>query len=142
MNIVKKENEAMNIPTQTEVKPRTFRFDIFKGAVDASGKVSKLKSVGSAQLTDGCKTYTLYIKTFLRDVFYVLPEQKESRSADYVVLTREPSRNPNRKFFWNSVGTGVLLTGENAGLLKLSWDMLGCDDVYLNLYPKKPVGEM
>jgi hypothetical protein len=141
MNTVKKENETTINSAENEAKPRSFRFDIFKGAQDASGKVSKVKSVGSAQLTDGCKTYTLYLKTFLHDVFYLLPEQKTSRLMDYVVLTREPSRNPNRKYFWNSVGSGILLTGENAGLLKLSWDMLGCDDVYLNLYPKKNIGE-
>jgi len=140
MNTAKVENIVVPMPTNE--KPRTYRFDIFKGVKDASGKVSKVKSVGSAALTEGTKTYTLYIKTFLHDPFYVLPEQKPSRTADYVILTREPSRIPNRKYFWNSVGSGVLLTNENAGLLKLCWDMLGCDDVYLNLYPKKPSGDL
>lgn len=122
-------------------KAKAYRFDVFKGAVDANGKVHKLKSVGNGYLVDGCKTYTIYLKTFLEDVFYLLPEQKKMTKADFVILTREPSQNPARKFFWNNVGEGSVLTGENAGLLQLSWDMLGVSDIYLNLYPRNPNGE-
>lgn len=125
----------------TQEKQKAFRFDVFKGAVDANGKVHKLKSVGNGYLVEGCKTYSIYLKTFLDDVFYLLPEQKKMTKADYVILTREPSQNPNRKYFWNNVGEGVLLTGENAGLLQLSWDVLGAQDIYLNLYPRNPDGE-
>lgn len=138
MNALKKENTQ---PLNVAEKPRSFRFDIFKGSRDAEGKVTKMKSVGAAQLSEGYKTYTLYLKTFLNDVFYVLPDQKPARQADFVILTREPSRNPARKYFWNNVGHATLLTGENSGLLKLSWDMLGCEDIYLNLYPKKQTSE-
>ena len=124
-----------------EVRARTFRFDVFKGVTDSAGKVHKLKSVGNGHLIEGCKTYTIYLKTFLDDVFYLLPEQKKMTKADYIILTREPSQNPSRKYFWNNVGEGNLLTGENAGLLQLTWDMLGASDVYLNLYPRNPEGE-
>ena len=123
---------------EVQEKPRSFRFDVFKGVKDSSGKVTRLKSVGSASLTEGCKTYTVYVKTFLNDVFYILPEQKQVKKSDYVILTREVSRNPAKKYFWNNVGSGMLLSGENTGLVKLSFDMLGCEDIYLNLYPKNP----
>lgn len=126
---------------ETSTKPRAFRFDIFKGSRDSSGKVSKLRSVGGAHLVEGCKTYTLYLKTFLNDVFYLLPEQKKPTEADYVVLTREPSQNPARKFYWNSVGSGRVLDGPNAGLMALSWDMLGCEDIFMSLYPRNPDGQ-
>lgn len=124
-----------------QTAPKSFRFDIFKGSKDASGKVAKVKSVGSAHLTEGCKTYTLYLKTFLNDVFYILPEQKPSKKADYVILTREVSKNPARKYFWNNVGSADVLSGENAGLAQLTFDLLGTQDIYLNLYPKNTEGE-
>jgi hypothetical protein len=81
MNTAKIEIIAVPTPIENE-KPRTYRFDVFKGTRDTSGKVCKVKSVGSALLTEGTKTYTLYIKTFLHDPFYILPEQKPLRTAD------------------------------------------------------------
>jgi hypothetical protein len=122
-------------------KPKSFRFDVFKGAPDQTGKIQKIKSVGSATHADGCKTYTIYLKTFLSDVFYLLPERKKLTPADYILLTREASHNPRRKYFWNNVGEGTILSGQNAGLVKLGWDVLGVDDLYLNLYPRNPTGE-
>ena len=132
--LAKKIEQPTN-PESVPAKAKAFRFDVFKGAVDSDGKVHKLKSVGNGYLVEGCKTYTIYLKTFLNDVFYLLPEQKKMTKADYIILTREPSQNPSRKYFWNNVGEGVLLTGENAGLLQLTWDIFGDSDIYLNLYP-------
>ncbi len=129
------------IKEANETAPKSFRFDIFKGSRDAAGKVTKLKSVGAAHLTEGCKTYTLYLKTFLNDVFYILPEQKPEKKADYVILTREVSKNPARKYFWNNVGCANVLSGENAGLAHLKFDLFGSEDIYLNLYPKNTGGE-
>ena len=133
------ENTATNItsPQTDQIKPKAFRFDVFKGVKDDSGKVHKLKSVGSAHIIDGCKTYTVHIKTFLSDVFYLLPETKRPTEADFVILTREPSQQVGRKYFWNSIGEGKILTGENSCLVNLIWDVLGVDDIYLNLYPKE-----
>lgn len=122
--------------TKQEIKKGpVYRFDIFKGIADQSGKVHKMKSVGSATLLEGCKTYTIYLKTFLNDVFYMLPEQKKMTDADYVILTREPSHTPGRKYFWNSIGEGSLLSGDNSGYMQLNWDMFGAHDIYMNLCP-------
>src|ERR1700722_17765180 len=90
-------------------KPRAFKFDIFKGIADGTGKIQKIKTVGHAHLVDGNKTYFIYLKTLLKDVFYLLPEQKKITEADYVLLTREPSQNPSRKYYWNNVGDGVVM---------------------------------
>ncbi len=125
-----------------ESKPKAYRFDVFKGVKDEQGKIHKLKSIGSAHIIDGCKTYTIHIKTFLSDVFYLLPETKRPEEADYVILTREPSQQSGRKYFWNSIGEGKLLTGENSCLVNLIWDVLGVDDIYLNLYPKETPTEL
>ena len=118
-----------------EVKPMAaYRFDIFKGTQDENGKVTKVRSVGSAYIREGYKTYTVSLKTFLKDRFYLLPNGKSESYMDYVILTREPALNLARKYFWNSVGAGHILDGVNHGLMKLSWDVLA-GDLYMSLHP-------
>lgn len=116
-------------------KARTYRFDIFKGVEDSEGKVQKIRSIGSAVLLEGAKTYTVYLKTLLKDVFYLLPEQKRMTCGDYVILTREPSQTTGRKYFWNNVGECYLLRDKNAGLMRLSFDLFGAEDIYMSLHP-------
>lgn len=123
------------IEAKTHAKPVQFiRFDVFKGAIAEDGTVSKVRSVGSAYVREGHQTYTIVLKTFLKDKFYLLPNTKSDFPADYVILTREPSFHAKRKFFWNSVGEGKLLEGQNHGIMKLSWDML-TGDIYMGLTP-------
>lgn len=113
-----------------------YRFDLFKGVKDANGKVSKVKSVGSSYIREGLKTYTVHLKTFLKDTFYLLPNTKPTiTKADFVVLTRELAQNSGKKYFWNSVGEGRILDGVNHGLMQLSWDVLMADDIYMALHP-------
>lgn len=119
-----------------EESRRAFRFDIFKGVIDGQGKIQRVKSVGAAYLVEGSKTYAVYLKTFLNERFYLLPEEKR-HDSDFAILTREASRNLRRKYFWNNVGQGKIMSGENSGFVHLEWDILGCDGIYLNLYPKQ-----
>lgn len=116
--------------------PKGHRFDIFKGVPDGVGKIHKLRSTGYALLAEGSKTYIVHLKTLLDDVFYLCAEQ-EMTSADYVIFTREASRTPGRKYFWNRVGECRVLSGPNAGLMKMEWDLFGADDIYMDLYPKE-----
>lgn len=124
-----------SVQAKMEKKANVFRFDIFKGVEDSEGKIQKIRSLGSAQLLEGAKTYTVYLKTLLKDVFYVLPEQKRMTRGDYVILTRELSQTPGRKYFWNNIGECYLLGGQNAGFMKLSFDLFGAEDIYMNLHP-------
>lgn len=111
-----------------------YRFDIFKGKRDNDGKVTKVKPVGAAYLRDGMKTYTVILKTFLQDRFYLLPNTKAGADCDFVVLTRELAQNIGRKYFWNNVGSGKILAGANHGLMELAWDVLA-GDLYMSLHP-------
>lgn len=120
----------------TETQVKSYRFDIFKGAKDSTGKVHKIKSIGYAYHPENCKTYTIHLKSLLNETFYLLPEQKELKEADFVILTREISRNPNRKYFWNNVGLGRILKDENAGFLELEFDLFP-EGLYMNLHPKE-----
>lgn len=114
-----------------------FRFDIFKGMVDTNGRVLKVKSVGHALITEGSHTYTVFLKTLLKDQFYMLPERTHTDLYDFVILTREESFKEGRKYFWNNVGEAKLMEGQNRDLLKLSWDLFGADDIFLNTIPTK-----
>lgn len=112
-----------------------YRFDLFKGFKDPDGKVKKIKTVGSAYIREGLKTYTVHLKTLLKDTFYLLPNTKQTTSnADFVILTRELAQNPGKKYFWNNVGEGRILGGENNGVMELVWDILG-SDLYMTLHP-------
>src|ERR1700722_5001845 len=101
----------VNVTNQVqEASPlkQSFRFDIFKGETDEEGNVRRVRSVGAAHIVQGCKTYTVHLKTFLSDVFYLLPEEKKYTSADFLIYTREDSKLPNRKYYWNLVGEGKI----------------------------------
>lgn len=119
---------------QNAVKKTTiYRFDIFKGEEGLDGNIRKTKSVGSAYLREGLSTYTVHLKTLLKDTFYLLQNTKNPK-PDFVILTREPSQNPNRKYFWNHVGEGEVLSGINEGIMRLKWD-LALGEIYMKVEP-------
>lgn len=129
MKIVNKEQ-----PASTPGKIKVYRFDVFKGSVNADGKVEKVSSVGHSTLYEGSTTYSVYLKMLLKDQFYLLPEQDVGRPFDFVILTREPSSLPGKKYFWNRVGTAKLMSEQNAGIMKLDFDLFSCVDLYLNFH--------
>ncbi len=114
-----------------------FRFDIFKGVQDETGRIQTVKSIGHALINEGAHTYTIHLKTLLKDQFFMLPERTHTDRYDFVILTREDSYQQGRKYFWNNVGEAKLLDGENRDLLKMNWDLFGADDIYLNTLPVK-----
>lgn len=128
MNIVKDQSQT------NSGKVKVHRFDVFKGSVNDDGKVEKICSVGHSTLYEGSTTYSVYLKTLLKDQFYLLPEQDMSRPFDFVILTREPSSLPGKKYFWNRVGTAKLLSNQNTGMMKLDFDLFSCVDIYLNFH--------
>jgi hypothetical protein len=137
--IVKIRSEIKPVSNQERVgtfanKIQIYRFDLFTGVVDEEGKLKKTRSVGSAYLREGLKTYTVHLKTFLKDQFYLLPNESGESTADYALLTREPSKTTGRKYFWNHVGEAKILGSENPGTAKLMFDLLGVD-IYMNLHP-------
>lgn len=110
-----------------------YRFDVFKGVADASGKIQKVKSVGVSYLREGMQTYTLHLKSLLGDTYYLLKNSKPTGS-DFVILTRELAKRGNRKYHWNNCGEGTVQEGQNSDLLKLEWDFFG-EDIYMTINP-------
>lgn len=125
------EGDTLQTP---ERETKIYRFDVFKGVEAEDGSVQKIKSVGFAELIDGTQTHTVRLKTLLKDVFYLMPDRKAD-GYDYVILTREDSWKPGRKYFWNHVGHCRVQEGPKAGLLKMVWDILATDDIYMSQYP-------
>jgi hypothetical protein len=129
-----RENKNQDLSFDSPGKTKIYRFDIFKGAVNQDGKLEKVCSVGHATLYEGSATYTVYLKMLLKDQFYLLPEREIGKPFDFVVLTREPSSLPGKKYFWNRVGTAKLLSNQNAGIMRLDFDLLIGADLYLNFH--------
>jgi len=112
----------------------TYRYDLFKGFAGPDGKITKVRSVGSARIREGQSTFLITLKTFLNDRFYLLPDHRPESPNNYVILTREISRSFDKKYFWNTVGEARILTEPNQGLMKLSWDILS-GDLYMAMLP-------
>ncbi len=129
-------NVAVASPAPAESRPKSLRFEVLKGERDATGKVHRVKAVGIAYLPIGSRTYTIFLKTFVNDVFYLLPETRDLSRGDYGILTRVPSPTPNRKYIWNNVGSAFRLEDNNFGLLHLQWDLFGAPDIYMSLIPE------
>ena len=128
------ESNVLKLAQNMQPARKGYRFDIFKG-VEEGERIRKIRSVGFAYLPEGAKTYTVYLKTFLKDLFCLLPEEKGLTDGDYVILTREPSRNPGRKYRWHNVGTCKILSGEKSGYMQMNWDLLCSDGIYMSLHP-------
>jgi hypothetical protein len=127
-------DEATN-PRAQQRRVTIYRFDIFKGVKTPEGKIVKIKSVGSAFVREGLQTYTIHLKTLLKDTFYLLPNTRENTLGDYVILTREPSQKLGKKYFWNNVGVGNFMQAPNESIMHLSWDVMMADDIYMTLEP-------
>ena len=124
-------NNIIEFPTKRNFKT----FEIFKGIKTKEGFIKRKRSLGSARLFEGSNTYYLFIKTLLGDRFYLLPEQKNTDKYDFVILTREESKREGKKYYWSVVGEGLVLMGQNQGLMKINWDFFGGNDIYMRLEP-------
>lgn len=134
------QNQVME---QTQVQRKRYRFDVFKGRKLPSGKIEKVRSVGTAVLTEGSRMYTVYLTSFIKDVFYMRPEEKGFTQSDYVLLTKEPSFKPGKEFRWHTVGECKILTDENTGYLELGFDLLAVGDgIFMNLHPKPSYADL
>ena len=129
------QENIISLEERLNIKPECKSFEIFKGETDSYGKIRKRRTLGQARIFEGAKTYHVFIKTLLGSKFYLLPENRTPHKYEYVILTREPSPTPDKKYYWSSVGEGKILMGENKGLMQLSWDFFGANDIYMKLEP-------
>jgi len=110
-----------------------YRFKVYQGEKDVSGKLTKTKSVGMAYLKEGQSMFTLRLWTFVNERFYLILNQNDA--SKYLVMTREPNKNPlsKNKYFWNIVGNGVIDTVQ--GLVTIDFDLLD-KPIYMSTHPE------
>jgi hypothetical protein len=124
---------TLSIAPQTK-KYATYRFEIFKGAVTERG-IEKHKTLGAAVLLEGRSTYTVYLNTFINEVYYLLPGEPRLTTAEYVLMTRQSVARTGKKFIWRPVGEGRIVRSEGVPLLHLKWDLFGESQIYMKLTP-------
>ncbi len=119
--------------------PEFYRFQAFQGEIQADGTVKKLRTVGMAYLKQGQSLYTLRLWTLLNDRFYILPNKNDP--ARYLVMTREPNKNPlaKNKYFWNIVGNGR--ADSTLGAIRIQFDLLE-KPIFLGLFPESSARSM
>lgn len=110
-----------------------YRFQIFQGEKDNKGVVRKNKSVGMAYLKEGQPMFTMKLWTFVNEKFYLILNQNDA--SRYLVMTREPNKNPlgKNKYFWNIVGNGVIDT--IAGTVTIYLDLFD-KPIYMSTHPE------
>lgn len=109
------------------------RFQVIQGNKKEDGRVEKTKTVGMAYLRSGQDMYTLRLWTFLNEKYFLLPSRKEA--GRYLIMTREPTKNPNAKakYFWNIVGNARV--NSPAMCMEIEFDLFD-KRVYMNLFPE------
>ena len=122
-----------NITNNQDQPSEYHRFQVFQGEVNEKGNIAKTKSVGMAYLKSGQTIITLRLWTFSWDRYYILPSKSDVKK--YLVMSREPNRNPNakNKYYWNIVGNGIVDTIN--GVLTINFDLL-CKTIYVNIHPE------
>ena len=100
--------------------------DVFKGRQGEDGRIVKVRSVGYGHPI--LIVYGLYINGFGRDSHVLIPEADVKADYDYALYHRNPHVRGMKQ-----VGVGNLMSGGNAGLIQLEWDVYGNADIYLDL---------
>ncbi len=127
------EKQMNSIAQNNNDSNQYFRFQVFQGNKDLSGKVKKTKSVGMAYLKAGQNILSLRLWTFSWERYFILPHRTDS--SKYLVMTREPNRSPKAKtkYFWNIVGNGTVDSIQ--GFITLDFDLLS-KPIYVNIQPE------
>ena len=122
-----------NTRAKNDQSNQYFRFQVFQGEKDGAEKIKKTKSVGMAYIKSGQNIYTLRLWTFSWDRYYILPNKNDS--SKYLVMTREPNKNPaaKNKYFWNIVGNGSV--DSTQGVIQIEFDLLS-KPIYMNIHPE------
>ena len=123
---------------ETSDLPPFYRFEVFQGTKNKSGKIRKWKVVGMAYLKPGDKKYGIRLFTFTDSRFFLTPDPNDS--SVYQIFTAIPNntKNAKHKFLWNAVGKGKVNTLQ--GVIELRFDLF-IPPIYLNIFPERsPTG--
>ncbi len=118
---------------QQSKQSQYYRFQVLQPRTKNDGNHDKPRSVGMAYLKEGQNTFTLRLWMLLNEKFYVIANKNDP--SRYLVLTREPNKNPlgKNKYFWNIVGNGKADTA--SGHIRLEFDLFE-KPIFMSLYPE------
>ena len=114
-------------------KTQFSRFQIFIGEKQTDGTIKKTKNVGMSYLGEGQNIFSVRLWTFSWERFFILPDKKNS--SKYLVMTREPNKNPNskNKYYWNIVGNAS--ADSKNGVIQIEFDLIE-KPIYMNMFPE------
>lgn len=118
---------------ESDTLHKLYIFDIFL-AEKGQDDLKRVRNLGIAAHGDGHKTYKISLKTLINSDFYLIRENENN--FDYLIMTRETSRNTKRKYFWHVVGEGKLVSIGNSSYVNLKWDLFPTENIYMDLHPK------
>jgi hypothetical protein len=123
----------MNSQANSQTNDLFYRFQVYQASPNEEGRLVRTKSIGMAYMKECQQTITLRLWTFVTERFYLILNQKDA--SKYLVMTREPNKNPNakNKYFWNIVGNGSIDSAN--GIVKIDLDLFE-KSFYMNLYPE------
>lgn len=115
-------------------KLETFRFKILKGEKLQDGRIEKSHQAGVATLLEGQQNYTLHIYMLQSEQFFLVPYKENPER--YYIMTRRPTKNPNRKakYSWNIVGQGKVNCRQ--GCIELYFDLFNVP-LYMSIFPQE-----
>ncbi|MCB9092872.1 MAG: hypothetical protein H6621_00060 [Halobacteriovoraceae bacterium] len=104
-------------------------YDVFKGHIGRKGKVLKVRSVGRTTFDESSVRGLLFINSLSKGNYYLAAENDPLSVHDFTIFYTESDKFDSGE----PVGVGFLLTDENAGLIRLEWDIFGVNDMYVNI---------
>ena len=135
----------MEINKNNQIERKKFTFEIFKGKELTDGSVKAMSRMGQATLYEGAATYNLYLSTFITDegriIYYMLPDNDPNKPYDFVLLTRQNSHKPERKYYWQKVGQAYKHTNNGDPILRLDWDLFKTENIFMRLTPNEELPE-
>lgn len=107
------------------------KLDIFKGVAANGGRINKIRSVGYALVDSNREKNRIFLKgSLFKGYMSLIAEKDPSKNHDFIIGYSPSGANGGLDLV---AGVGHLMTGKNSGLIHLLWDLLGENNLYLNL---------
>ena len=103
-------------------------FDIFKGKKSKKGNILKIRTVGHGYYSDDTDFCELQINGLEKDSYSLEPTGDIDTVYDYVIYYEDLKSED-----MEPIGVGYLLSGKNSGLIRLEFDVLNTNNLYINL---------
>lgn len=119
-----------NIFPITTDRPKSDRYSVYMGEVNAANQVVEQAKVGFAFMKPEGKTFRLKLWMFDKIQYFISPVKDDNIRYDVLCLEEYLLSNGEVKTNWNKVGEGIYF----GNYLKLNFYLLN-SDLFLSLFP-------